>query len=356
MSLSSYRAIRLAGLSLWLVISVSRDAMGIAPGFVSDRELVESPLLVVAKWNGAPRKDNSRIERGACMEYEVATEIEVQRVIWGDAVPGKLPILVGFHIGWSKKWPRVTAYWSSEVSGDAEATKDNLWFLSRKRGRLDGKSHWYLSNYRGVQPLALEPYFKALEENRIEDQIPRLLETEDEIVLLRTLELIAGGDFPWPYEPWRFVRPAQNLRPLRSHTNDVRSLIERTHNENVRRHAAAVYSHLLGNASIEYLRAKFQDEDPVVRAIAIGTLALYQEHVAGDFIAKAVRGLNDPEMACALIKRLEAWHDPAAVAALIEFLQNDGYTGQDGSDWYVPAIKSPRSALKDHAPLVFHLT
>ena len=50
-------------------------------------------------------------------------------------------------------------------------------------------------------------------------------------------------------------------------------------------------------------------------------------------------------MACRdMIKRLKAWHDPAAVAALIEFLQNDGYTGQDGSDWYVPAIKS-REAL-----------
>ena len=124
------------------------------------------------------------------MEYEVATEIEVQRVIWGDAVPEEVT-----DIG------RVSYWMVKEV-----APRDGLLVFGGFRGRRGDEGQSLVSfpetrpdltgNRIGICQItaecnrsALEPYFKALEENRIEDQIPRLLETEDEIVLLRTLEL-----------------------------------------------------------------------------------------------------------------------------------------------------------------------
>ncbi len=36
------------------------------------------------------------------------------------------------------------SYMSSEVLGDAEATKVNLWFLEKKMSRLDGKEYLYV--------------------------------------------------------------------------------------------------------------------------------------------------------------------------------------------------------------------
>src|SRR5262249_6861054 len=121
------------GIAWCLFFATPQSGLAIAPRFVPDRELAENPIIVVAKWNGAPRKDNSRVENGILKEYEVATEIEVNRVIKGDIALGKVTILVGFAIGWSADDPLVTSYTSTEVRGDANATEDNLWFLSKKR-------------------------------------------------------------------------------------------------------------------------------------------------------------------------------------------------------------------------------
>ena len=316
------------------------------PKFVSDPELAKCPLIVVAKWNDASWKNNSRVEDNIVKEYEVATEIEVIRVVQGDVAPGKLTILVGFAIGWSTERPFVSSYMSTEVAGEAAATEDNLWFLSKSRSRIDSKEYFYLSTHRGVQPLALEPYFKALQGQRIADHVPQLLRSDKEIVQLRTLELIAGGNFPWPYEPWSFLGRPKNSRPLKGHAVLVRSLIENANNKQVRRHAVAVYAHASGKASVPFMRTQLENEDPVVRGIAVGILAKHQDRKIADSMAKAVRGLNDPKVACAVIKRLDAWHDPAAAAALIEFLQDDGFAGRSGNDWDVPAIQSRESLFR----------
>lgn len=327
------------------VVFIPPPAHGFAPRFVSDCELAKSPVLVVAKWNGAPWKNNSLVIDNRMTDYEVATEIEVSRVIKGDLEPGKHTILVAYPIGWSVEQPTVMGYSSTQVMGDAEATKENLWFLNARRSRLDSEDHWCLETYRGVQPLALEPFFNALRAGDIAGRIPELFGTRDEIVQLRTLEIIAGGNPPWPYEPWSVIRPAQKEPPMKDQADQLQRLVEESKNLKVRRHAIAVYGYLKGEPSAPFMSAKLEDEDPVVRCIALGVIAKCDASITADRAAKAVRGLkNEPKVVCELIKRLEAWDNPVAVSTLIEFLQDDGFAGFLGNDWDVPALKS-RAAL-----------
>ncbi|MDB5391174.1 MAG: hypothetical protein JWM11_6820 [Planctomycetaceae bacterium] len=88
------RRARIVALSIVLMISFSQTGFAVAPEFVSDRELAESPVIVVAKWNGAPWKKNSLIVEDQMKGYEFTTEIEVQRVIKGDIALGKHSNLV----------------------------------------------------------------------------------------------------------------------------------------------------------------------------------------------------------------------------------------------------------------------
>lgn len=328
--------------TLVVLAVVISEAAAISPPYVSDRALAESPVVVVAKWDGAPWDDNSLVEGNVLKEHEMRTQIVVERVIKGHLKVGKHTILVGYAIGWSKDRPGVMSYMSTQVLGDADATKSNLWFLQRKRSRIKTDSAKYLSleSYRGVQPLELEPYFKALDTKQPAAHVPELLQSDNEHVLLRTLELVAGHDPPWPYEPWRFVRPKSKKKPLTDQAELIRLLIQRTTNATVRRFALAVYTHLTGKDGLAFVQTQLTSEDSHVRAIAIGTLARYKGSAAIDLMAKAAVGVEDPHLACEVIKRLHNWNDLSAVPVLIPFLQNDGFSYMIGNDLGIPAIKT----------------
>ncbi|MDB5336877.1 MAG: hypothetical protein JWN70_2496 [Planctomycetaceae bacterium] len=346
-----FRAACVTSFSLFLWISCPQNANASAPRHVPDEELAESPLIVVAKWNGADWKNNSLVEDNVVTEYEVATEIEVSRVVKGNIAPGKLTILLEYAIGWSTKDPLVMSYSSTQLAGDADATTDNLWLLTKKRSRLDSKEYYQLSTYRGVQPLALEPYFKALQGNGLAGQIPQLLRSTDRIVQLRTMKVIAGGDYPWPYESWRYQsqrgdEPKKLPVRHKEHAGLVRALVDESTDKDVRQLAAAVFAHAAGAASIPFMRTKLNDDDPEIRAIAVGTLAQQKDLVSADAMAKAVKGVDEPRIACELIKRLAECCDLSAVPALIEFLQNDKNAGHIGNDWIVPAIRSQNALFK----------
>ena len=339
-----YRIARLSVVCLLMFAFSPLPAQGVAPGFVSDQDLAKCPVIVVGKWNGAPRQDNSLVEGKVLKEYEVVTEIDVTRVVKGNIKPGKHTILVGFRIGWSNEHPIVTSYTSTEVGGDAEATKDNLWFLVARRSRVDQKEHWCLDTHRGVQPLTLEPYYTALQDGDVTRHIPQLLKFDDELIRRRTLALIGGGRMPWPYEPPSFIQPDKKETPLKGQEDRIRSLILQSKSKIVRRQAASLYAHLAGESAVPFMRTRLDDDDPEVRAIALGTLALYKERCTADVTAKAVRDSDSSHISCELIKRLNEWGDPSTVPALIEFLQDDYFGGQLGNDFDVPALKS-RAAL-----------
>lgn len=330
-----------------VLLAVSR-AGAIPPPFVSDQSLAESPIIVVAKWNRAAWDDKSLVEGNLLKEHELRTQIEIERVIQGDIEPGTHTILVGFAIGWSDELPVVTSYMSTEMIGDAEATKPNLWFLERKRSRIesDTTEYLFLKTYRGVQPLELEPYFTALGEEDPASHVDELLSSRSEAVLMRTLEMISGDDRPWPYEPWRFVRPESDDEPLTDQADAVRLLFERTDNDRVRRLALAVYAHLTGTDGLDFVEQQLGHADPDVRGIAVGTLAHHRRAPQADgTLARAVVGIEDPHLACEVIGKLRQWNDPAAVPALIPFLQNDGLAFIHGNDLGIPAIKA-QEALK----------
>jgi len=322
-------------------------AIAIAPPYAPDSTLVASPVIVVAKWNGAPWKDNSLVQGNQLLEHEVQTEIAIERVIKGDLKPGKHRILVDRGIGWSKKRPWVMAYWSTQALGDASATEPNLWFLSRKKSRdkTDTHDYLFLGNYRGVQPLSLEPYFEALRAKQPDEAMVGLLRSDDDGVVLRALEYVSGQDPPWPYEPWRFVRPKRKQKSLVAAADEVRELIADGQDEFIRQFAAAVYADLAGKGSIGMMRELLSNEDAELRAIAIGTLAWHGDAASADEMPRAAVGIDDGRLGCLVVKRLANWQVDAAIPVLIKFLQEDGFSHSSGATLGIPAVKA-RSALK----------
>lgn len=167
----------------------------------------------------------------------------------------------------------------------------------------------------------------------MEEHIPELLTAKAEVVQLRTLEQIAGGEPPWPYLPDRFTRPSPNRKPLVNQASHVQSLLGDTYGSATRRMAAAVFAQLVGKQSLRQMRSMLVDEDPQVRAIAVGTLAQYNDLELSDTMSKAVRGLEDGNVACQVIGRLRSKRDPRAVPILIEFCRTTTWRTSSGTIW-----------------------
>lgn len=141
------------------------QAFAIAPPLVSDEGLAKHPMLVVARWPHAPWVNRSKTSDKELREWELVTEIEIERVIWGDVEPGTHSIMIGFRLGWERHGGPLRAYWSTAMEGDIqEVTEPNLWFLQRRRSwkKEDPQEYLSLETYRGVQPLAQEASFMRL--------------------------------------------------------------------------------------------------------------------------------------------------------------------------------------------------
>ena len=180
------------------------DAVIIDPA--PDAKLAQSSVIVVARWEGTAWEDHCRREGNAVTVRETRTQIVVERVIAGNVQLGKHTVLVRGMIGWSKDVPEIMWYGSSEALGDARADAPNLWFLSRHTwNENDTTEYLSLDEYRGVQPLALTPYFAALRAKQFDAAIPELLRSDDALVAVRTLQQLGGGSLPWPYMEHRVL-------------------------------------------------------------------------------------------------------------------------------------------------------
>jgi hypothetical protein len=365
MGRKSYWTACMPSLLFLLLAFAPNAAVAKSPFSISDFDLAESPAIVVAKWDKAPIKVNeikvdnvkadnvkadSVFEESTLPEYEATTEIEVKRVVKGEVVQGKLEIMIGPGVGWSVNAPELR--YKSAIS-DATATVENVWFLSKLKSRVDAKEYYCLTHYRGVQPLVLESYFKALAGKDLAGQLPHFLRTDEQIVQSRILSLIAGQDYRPQHERWP-IRPDGRV-PLKEHANWVRSLIETTGNPKVRRHAVAAYGQVTEDAaSVAFLQSLLKDEDSVVRDTALRTLATNKGRIDGDCLVEAARQLKDPRIVDEVINRLDGWHDVSAAPPLIEFLQNDESADVVNNEWDVPAIHAQQALLRitdHHFPL-----
>jgi hypothetical protein len=131
----------------------------------------------------------------------------------------------------------------------------------------------------------------------------------------------------------------------------VQALLKRKEPE-VRRLAASVYAALTDRKSIPVMRQLLCDDDAQVRGVAVGTLGRFRDEASMATLGKAVKGLEEPTLACKVIAILAQWKDERVVPALITFLENDGFAYQDGDDVGIPVLKA-RNALHDTTGLWF---
>jgi hypothetical protein len=193
----------------------------------------------------------------------------------------------------------------------------------------------------------LEPYFAAIGSDNRDNEVPKLLISDDPIVLRRTLLFICGGIWPWPNEPDEFERmystPAKRGNVLIDQVEAVREVVQRDV-EDVRALAASVYAELAGKKAIEFMRTLLHDQDAAVRATAIGVLASHRDEASIDTMTVAAAGVDDGWTACKVIESLSPWDDQRLVPILITFLQNDSLAYQYGDDLGIPALKA-RTAI-----------
>lgn len=341
------KKILIIGLFILLLCS---SVYAMAPTYVTDAELTQYPIIVAAKWDKAEVKPHELIEGNVCREYEVFTELNVQRVIKGDIKPGKHTILMGRGIGWKKDGTRLGTWTSTDIPGDVDdVTKPNIWFLVRAQSwdTSDKTLYYSVSHYRAIQPLFLEEYFVALASDNPEEQVPKLLTSDNAELLRRILRYICGDIWPWPNEPKDgcayYWNPEKRGNVLRKQSEAVRKVVERDVG-NVRYVAASVYAELEGKSCIKYMRSLLNDKDPKVRGIAIGILIQYKDENSIEAMVNAVEGVNDGKLSCRVIEAVSSWGDERLVPLLITFLQNNAFAYQFGEDVGIPALKA-RKAL-----------
>lgn len=284
------------------------EAAAVAPDFVPDKKLAKAPVVVVAKWTGGPWTHHSLVDENALKAYECRTEISVERVIRGNVKPGKHLILVPMYVRWSKRNPLVFCYMSTEACGDANADVPNLWFLRHKRSwdKRDANVYLAIGSYRSVQPLELEPYFDSLQKNRLTQDIPALMASTSDLVVIRTLEQIAGDNRPWPFHVLEAVRPRRSAKAITEHAELVWSVATRHQSDNVRAFAAAVYLAVLSKAPVPRARQLLGDQSPEVRTVAIGELIDKEDTKSVSAMVKALEGIDAELLKYNLVERIEA--------------------------------------------------
>lgn len=350
----------LLGAFLW---ALPLTGSAIAPQHISDAELADYPIIVVAKWEKAPftphhktRKDN--VLGDVITEVEAYTTLKVLRVVKGRVPIGDHTLKLGWAIAWDADGADLTSATSTEFLGDvADVSKANIWFLQQEKSWDPKKKERFLtvSNYREVQPLNLEGYFRAMASRKPQQDVPALLKDGDQETCQRALNYLCGGHDPWPYNTgflYDYASPREKGERLKSAAPQVAEMMKREVCKDLRAYALAVYAELLGKESITFVRGFSNDPSPDVQAICAGVLSKHQDADSIGAITQASAGVTDGWLGCRVIGNMAEWRDERLVPALISFLENDDCAGSYGTDLHIPAIKA-RAALLDITGRVF---
>jgi hypothetical protein len=341
-----------------LLLTGAHSALGIAPPFMDDAELAQSPIIVVAQWEQVPftphlkYRDDDELGQ-VVVAFEAYTKLRILRVIKGKGVkPGEHHLMTGMGISWSEDGEWVSSGTSTELIGDTkDITKPRLWFLKKARSWDETRPDEYLSisNYRSIQPTELENYFLAMGSDRPRTEVPRLLSAERPLEAIRVLRYLSGGIWPWPYDPSsfeaRYANPKSRGTLLKDRSGEVWDLVGSAEG-GLRPRALSVFAELAGQDGIKRVRTMLNDGDPEVRGAAIGILARHRDRASVEQFGEAARSVNNGTLSCKVITELLAWGDENVVPALITFLQNSDFAYQYGDDLGIPALKT-RQALKD---------
>ncbi len=346
---------RIVSLLLGMMLLPVCRSLAIAPPYVSDEQLAQYPVIVVAQWDKAKVVRHDRyIAWNAVDRIEAYTTLNVLRVIEGSISPGNQPVMIGSSIAWTANGKRVSSGTSTEMSGDAtDITKPCLWFLKKKRSwdEKDSREYPLVDHYREIQPLVLEKYFVALNSWSPRRKVPALLGPDRPEVSWRVLRYISGGIWPWPYDSndefmSRIENPEKRGELLRGEAQRVWQVVASDAPDDLRARALAVYTELEGKDCVKPIRTLLQDKDPAVRGVAVGILTRHRDSVSLDQIPGVVKGVVDPELACKIIGALLLWRDDRVVPALAACLENDGFAYQMEDNLAIPALKA-RDALHE---------
>src|SRR5262245_7575813 len=102
LSQTTKRQLSVGLMALLLFMGAAHNSNGIAPPFISDKELSEYPVIVVGKWEKAPFEPHNRYRDNVVTAIEAYTKLHVVRVIKGSIQPGVHDLMVGYGVSWSK--------------------------------------------------------------------------------------------------------------------------------------------------------------------------------------------------------------------------------------------------------------
>jgi len=320
-----------------------------APAYISDEDLAGFPVIVVARWKQSAISPHHRVEmrdgRRTITGFECFTEIHVERVLSGDLKPGRHRLKIGYGIAWNMDGTGITTGTSTELAGDAvNLTHRNLWFLKWQRSWdvRDQTDYLSISNYRAIQPAALEKYFRALTSAQPGAAVPALLAARDADVVKRVLRLAAGGLWPWPYDD-DFEAEYQGLEKgpvLREHAGAVAAVVKRRELRELRTLALAIFAEMAPNGDRAFIRSCLRDRSAAVRATAVALLVRARDT---DSLPQMVTGREDPGLACTMIMEMSRWGDLRLVPALAAFLESDAVPWRCDDEIGMPALKARES-------------
>jgi len=321
-------------------------ALAVPPGWRGDRELLErASIVVVARW--LPR-EGEEVDSGLHRE----TEILVERVLRGAVAPGRHSLRVAKFagVGFSESYPWILAPLTVCFGDVRDVTVPSLWFLTLSSGESgDGEPTLEIDHYRCVQPLELEPYFRALESDDPADAIAALLGSGRPALEFRCMDFLCGGWRPWPYEYDPFVGPREKGASYPGHRDAIRKVLAGAFDEEVRAYAAAAFADLATREDVGRLEGLLEDPSPEVRLAALGGLVRLRATDSWKAIDRAVPPLaHSLHLAYFALWRLTEWNIEEIVPTLIRFLQTDARGRLDFAD---PRDAPPLLVMMDNCSI-----
>jgi hypothetical protein len=284
--------------------------------FAGDRDLAQSPVILLAQWGGAVRTVGN----------ETAIGLNAVSVLRGGPLADRVEVALPFGSEPMPEHGKVTvdATTGERLGRIADLRVPGIWFC-KQQGDLLGMADLAF----GVQDASLLPYFRAI----LADQpVPALCEllgsdpTAD--VGKAVVGYLCGGVLPWP---WERVRSQQKRRvwspasdPLA--TDTLRTLWQGADEEARSLYLAAWLTLQRGQANLELVAAQTRNGDPDTRLIALGTLLRVGvlDTITADQVREAVR--DDPPsplVAWRFLDEVRLRPDGGTLKALSSFLELD---------------------------------